>query len=202
MKLARITLVTLTLCGALFWKPVRSLENVCPTSTPVNVSVITYPPFAMSPSSDDGRGILRDFFFRILQNCVLKQCNLTMDSFQITTFNSTQSFIHSLVSGSAAVAFPISRPLKMMLSGEDYRGPPLILEQIIKSPGYSLIMDVGIFNGKANEIVMTRMLENTWPIIVFTILLAGISGICVWILVSRTSNVYPKYRSKRTNHFN
>lgn len=205
MKLGRITLVTLTLVGTLFWKPVRSMPNhdqVCPLSTTVNVSVLALPPFAMLPSSGEGKGILGDFFHRIVQNCVLKQCNLTIDSIQVTTFNNTRNLKESLETGKAEIAFPLSRPLKMMLSGEDYVGPALILEQLIKSPGYSLIMDVGIFNGKANDIVLTRMLQNIWPIIVFTILLAGISGICVWILVSRTSNIYLKHQSRSTSHFN
>lgn len=192
MKLGRITLVTLTLIGTLFWKPVRSSSpHVCPPVgiTVLNVSALVLPPFTMLPSSGDGRGIVGDFFHRILENCLIKQCrSLTKDSIQVTTFNTPRSFIESLVNRKAGIALPIPRPLKMMLSGEDYTGPALILEQLIESPGYSLIMDVRIFNGKANDIVMTRMLQNTWPIIVFTILLAGISGICVWILVSRTQN--------------
>jgi len=70
----------------------------------------------------------------------------------------------------------------MWLTSDNYSGPPLRILEFIASPGYSLIMDVQIFNDKANEIVMKTLMTNTWPIIAFTLLLAGISGICVWIL--------------------
>ncbi|XP_068679124.1 uncharacterized protein [Montipora foliosa] len=58
----------------------------------------------------------------------------------------------------------------------------LIFHELMEIPGYYLIMDTEHINGKVNDIAMSRLVENTWPIMVFTILLAGISGMCVWIL--------------------
>ena len=80
--------------------------------------------------------------------------------------------------------------MKMVLSGDSYLGPLLIFEVFIKSSGYSLIMDVENFNQKSNDIVFDTLLVNTWPIFVFTLLIAGISGICVWMLVSKIHYIH------------
>ena len=155
---------------------------VCPPSLPVRLSVLHSPPLTL-PHAGQEKGILGEFFFHIVKKCFVDKCNVTKDSFQDTLFNSTHSFLKSIADNESEIAFPISRPLKMWLTSDNYSGPPLRILEFIASPGYSLIMDVQIFNDKANEIVMKTLMTNTWPIIAFTLLLAGISGICVWILV-------------------
>ena len=57
-------------------------------------------------------------------------------------------------------------------------------DDLIETPGYSLIMDTGHVNDKANTVVMTKLVQNVWPIVVLAFLFAGIAGICVWALVS------------------
>lgn len=73
--------------------------------------------------------------------------------------------------------------MKMWLSDDDYIGQEMSFQEFFASPGYSLVMDVEYINKKANDIIVQSLMENTWPIIVFTLLIAGISGIIVWILV-------------------
>ena len=73
----------------------------------------------------------------------------------------------------------------MSLSDDSYTESELMFEVFIKSPGYSLIMDVNNINLKTNELIFASLIENSWPIVVFTLLIAGISGMVIWILVRR-----------------
>lgn len=73
----------------------------------------------------------------------------------------------------------------MSLSDDSYTESELVFEVFIKSPGYSLIMDVNNINLKTNELIFASLIENSWPIVVFTLLIAGISGMVIWILVRR-----------------
>lgn len=188
MTLAMMTLLALILTGALFWRPVLGMKCqpppvMGPDNAPVRVSVLHIPPLILQSSSDGKiKGILGEFFAEIVKMCFIKHCNLTRDFFNVTLYNTTQRFLKSIEDSKAEIAFPISRPLKMWLSHSNYTGPDMHFEDFFKSPGYSLIMDVGNVNEKANAIVMQTLLENTWPIIVVTLLFAGISGIFVWML--------------------
>ena len=169
---------------------------VCPENypnlLPFRISVLDDAPFAISSPNGRISGIVADFFLEIVKKCFIRECNVTLESFQYNVFNTTSSFLESVSNSEVDMAFPISRPLMMWLSGDTYKGPPLKFDDIIKSPGYSLIMDVGIFNGKANDLVMTNLMQDTWPIIAFIVLLAGISGICVWMLVRLLYNRDPR----------
>ena len=187
MKLTGIATFAFTIAVALLWKPVHTESKpppdpVCP-STGLRISILYLPPFTNNTGSKIYRGILGDFFEHIVQKCFVQMCQLSMNSSTIKLFNSTESFIKDIAANNTDIAFPITRPTKMFLSGETYTGPALMFDTLIKSPGYSLIMNVESVNSKANDIVFATLLESTWPIFVFTLLIAGISGICVWALV-------------------
>ena len=187
MKLTGIATFAFTIAVALFWKPVHTESKpppgpVCP-STGLRISILYLPPFTNNTGSKIYRGILGDFFQHIVKKCFVQMCQLSMNSSTLKVFNSTESFIEDIAANNTDIAFPITRPTKMFLSGETYTGPLLMFDTLIKSPGYSLIMNVESVNSKANDIVFAALLESTWPIFVFTLLIAGISGICVWALV-------------------
>lgn len=186
MEYTTIALVTFALTGELLWRTDCMAEPFFCPDPPIRVSILNNPPFTLSsPRPAQKTGIVGDFFKDLVQKCFVKKCdNLTKDSFQMTRFNDTDSFVRSILDKQAQIAFPISRPVRTALTEQtDENGPPLIFEELIVSPGYSFIMNVNIFNARANDVVMKTLMQNSWPIIVFTFLLAGISGICVWILV-------------------
>ena len=187
MKLTGIATFAYTISVALLWKPVHAESKptpgpVCP-STGLRMSVLYLPPFTNNTGSKIYRGILGDFFQHIVKKCFVQKCQLSLNSYTVKLFNSTESFREDIAANNTDIAFPITRPTKMFLSGETYTGPALMFDTLIKSPGYSLIMNVESVNSKANDIVFATLLESTWPIFVFTLLIAGISGICVWVLV-------------------
>lgn len=175
---------------ALFWRPVHTNppapNNICPINK-LTVAVLHNPPFTTVPKTSGDfnvEGILGEFFDDIVRKCLIKACNqFSEDDYQVTLYNSTASFLSTIQQNKTEIAYPISRPLKNFLDSDSYKGPNLDFETFIKSTGYSLIMDVGNFNHKANTVVFNTLLVNTWPIFVFTLLVAGISGIFVWMLV-------------------
>lgn len=190
------------ICTAvLFWKPVLTSSasppprtGTCPIPrTGIRISILNDPPFTEFKSGEV-EGILGEFFTEIQKKCFLDtpECksvsrNVTIEK---SLFNSTANFVSAIEGNTTDIAFPITAPMKMVLSGDIYLGPLLIFEVFIKSSGYSLIMDVENFNQKSNDIVFDTLLVNTWPIFVFTLLIAGISGICVWMLVSKIHYIH------------
>ena len=175
------------------WKPVLMSpdgppHNSCPIPrTELSISILEEPPFTEFKSGEV-KGILGEFFTELQKKCFLNslECKSARNvTFKKLLFNSTTNFSSAIEENTTDIAFPITAPLKMTLSGDAYFGPGLIFEVFITSSGFSLIMDVENFNRKSNDIVFNTLLENTWPIFVFTLLIAGISGICVWMLVSK-----------------
>ena len=144
---------------------------------------LVHPPMTTDYRDQNFKGILGDFFGEIIEKCFVEQCQISPKSFKITVFNSTASFVGSMKENNSDIAFPIMRPLKMFLTSDDYNGSRFRFEEFMKTPWYSLILDVKNFNSKANSIVFKTLGESVWPIVIFTLLIAGISGICVWALV-------------------
>ena len=186
------TSLTASICTAvLLWKPVLSPPPPTCPPTGLSVSIFEDPPYTEF-ESDKVKGILGEFFTEIQKKCFLNTLECKSSPFKNITIKrsrSIASFSSAIEGNTTDVAFPITAPLKMTLSGDNYSGPILIFERFIKSSGYSLIMDVENFNQKTNDIVFDTLLVNTWPIFVFTLLIAGISGICVWMLVSKINGV-------------
>lgn len=194
MSSAWSSFVALICTSVVLWKPVHMSPsgpppNRCPIPrTGLSISILEEPPFTEFKSGEV-EGILGKFFREISKKCFLnaQECKSVFknDTIKKRLFNSTTSFKLAIDRNTTDIAFPITAPLKMDLSGDRYSGPGLIFEEFIKSTGYSLIMDVKNFNQRSNDIVFHTLLVNTWPIFVFTLLIAGISGICVWMMVSK-----------------
>lgn len=188
MTLTWITVFIVT--AVLLWRPVlmekrRSPSHFC-LQNGRTISVLNVPPFSTTSSkSGEMKGILGEFLSLILQKCFIEPCKLSKNAFKSTLFNSTVDFISTLHENKTIIAFPISRPMRMSLSDDSYTESELVFEVFIKSPGYSLIMDVNNINLKTNELIFASLIENSWPIVVFTLLIAGISGMVIWILVRR-----------------
>ena len=160
----------------------------CPQNG-LKASVLRVPPYTMLSSSGKLEGILGDFFSRITGRCYVQGCELPRNAIQITLFNSTDDFISALQENKTDIAFPISGPMMMRIRdashGPRQTGPLYAFEIFLQSPGYYLIMDVHNVNGKVVALELMNLLQNSWPIVVFTLLIAGISGMVVWILVSQ-----------------
>jgi len=200
MKLTRIATVMIFMI-------LRALPSkISDAAAPVNcsglqVAILLVPPLTLKTSYNDVKtdvsspmnkvkgGILGDLITRIIGTCIkLPPCNAAAtksECFQVTNFEDEQRFQEFILSKDSCtdIAFPISSRMKRALSGKK-GNMKLSFHELIETPGYSLIMDTGHVNDKANTIVMTKLVQNVWPIVVLAFLFAGIAGICVWVLVS------------------
>lgn len=183
-----VTMVIATLlCRSVFMQKPPS-PHFCPQNG-LNVSVLRAPPYTMLSNSGEVIGILGDFFSRITRRCFIRGCGLPKSAIQIMLFNSTEDFVSSLQENETNIAFPVSWPVMMRVRDSSHEhsktGTALQFEVFLESPGYYLIMDVQHVNSKVIAIELINLLQNSWPIVVFTLLIAGISGMVVWILVSK-----------------
>ena len=173
----------------LLWRPALtqrgSRNHGCPDpGERLTISALMVPPYAFSSEQGEVEGILGEFFSEIVYKCFIGHCNLSEDIFETTLTNSTEEFAKILLENKTDFAFPVSNAMKMFLapSAHDTK-PPMMFEVFINSPGYSLIMDIENVNLKANRAALYNLRENTWPIFIFALLIAGISGMIIWILV-------------------
>ena len=165
----------------------------CPiSSTGLTISVFRDPPFTEFENSKV-KGILGGFFEMTMKQCIIKaqECNLSEKYFRRKLFNSTTSFMLDIEENKTDIAFPILRPMKMSLSKHDHSNTEssqalVRLELFLTSPAYLLIMDVDNVNRKVSRQELNALFENSWPIVAFTLLIAGISGMVMWILVRWT----------------
>ena len=183
-----VTMVIATLlCSSAFMQQ-PPLPHFCPKNG-LNVSVLRVPPYTMLSNSGEVIGILGDFFSRITRRCFIHGCGLPQSAIQIKLFNSTEDFVSALQENETNIAFPVSRPVMLHVRDESHEhsntGTSLQFDVFLESSGYFLIMDVQHVNSKVIAIELINLLQNSWPIVVFTLLIAGISGMVVWILVSK-----------------
>lgn len=204
MKLTRIaTVMTFLILRAL---PLKTSDTAAPVNCSAKkfqVAILLVPPLTLKTSYNDVKtgmssrinkvkgGILGDIITHIIGTCIKSPlCNNHVAAtkskcFQVTDFEDEQSFQKFILSNDSCtdIAFPISSRLERALSGKK-GNMNLSFYDLIETPGYSLIMDTGHVNDKANTVVMTKLIQNVWPIVVLAFLFAGIAGICVWVLVS------------------
>ena len=168
----------------------------CPHSRQqFTVSILVIPPYTIISDSGELIGILGDFFDDIIHRCLLRFCGLSKDAFNMTFINSSKEFQMILQNNMTDFALPVSKPMQLLLRPDDHDAQPLMMvEQIISSPGYSLIMDVENVNVRANKAALIKLYTESWPITIFTFMVTGISGMVIWILVSII--YFPKYLIK------
>ena len=203
MKLTRIkTMMTFMVTTALLLKISDTKASVNCSAQRLRVAILLVPPLTLNtsyndvmadktfpPKNDIKGGILGDFVTQIIETCIKSPprnyhvAAMKSKCFQVTNFQDEQSFQESILGNNTDIAFPISSRMKKTLSSKKGK-ITLSFHELIETPGYSLIMDTGNVNNKANTIVIKKLVQNAWPIVVLAFLFAGIAGICVWALVS------------------
>lgn len=204
MRLTRIaTVMIFMILRALPSKISDAAAPVNCSAQRLQVAILLVPPLTLKTSYNDVKtyvscpmnkvkgGILGDLITRIIRTCIKwpprnnHVAATKSECFQVTKFEDEQEFQEFILRNDSCtdIAFPISSRMKRALSGKK-GNMTLYFDDLIETPGYSLIMDTVHVNDKANTVVMTKLVQNVWPIVVLAFLFAGIAGICVWALVS------------------
>lgn len=146
------------------------------------------PPYAIanSPgnSTKDNDGLLYDFVKAGLARC-FRQYNCNTKKIVWKEVSSEDGLSSSILNETADSAFPISPSLSSSLTEalEDSNSDHVTLVGVVKSPGLAMVIDYNACKKRVEKLTITTIL-SAWPVCAVMLLLAGISGISIWALVS------------------
>ena len=154
----------------------------------VTITSLFLPPFVMESKNTSRfgglKGIVLDFVYDNIHYC-FQHCD--MSDINFVSVNSTDEFIDIIEHNRTDLAFPIPGSLEKELAHYDHfqdTSNPVLFYRVVESPGQAYIICLEVFQEKATKKVAKSLLASS-PIFLFTFLLAGISGVCIWVLVSR-----------------
>ena len=157
----------------------------------INITWLSTPPFMFqhkntSDHANNENADLKGVFYNIIGRAVQFCCKHFDERKRGTHFQYThkawnKSMLHTnIFHGDAAVGLPVY--IENEFFSFHYAGS-LEFIKVLESPGLILITDRMSAREHRKEMVW-RAIANEWPIMLISLLLCAISGICVWALVS------------------
>ena len=153
-----------------------TLTSACPEE--VKIAWQVRPPFTVANASEDQS--IHGIFHRAL-NFALKQCCVyyhgTRPIMRYLAVSENTSVLHyNIFSGDANLVFPIQDDLFIDRNRWQYIN-------ILNSPGTVLVRREAAYPiNKGGELF--KAILGTWPIVVLSLLMSSLAGVCIWILVS------------------
>ena len=162
-----------------------------PCSRVINITWLPTPPFMFQQKNTtvhakNENADLKGVFYNIIGRAVQFCCKHFDQRERGTRFQYThkawnKSMLHTnIFHGDAAVGLPVY--IENEFFSFHYAGS-LEFIKVLESPGLILITDRMSAREHRKEMVW-RAIANEWPIMLISLLLCAISGICVWALVS------------------
>lgn len=154
-----------------------SIVSVCPRE--VKISWQLRPPFTLGKNASEDQSIDGIFHqaldFALEKCCVFFRGNRSIMRYLAVSENS--SALHgSIFSGDTNLVFPIQDDLYIDSSRWRYIN-------ILNSPGAVLVRrETAYSTNKGGELF--RAILGTWPIVVLSLLMSSLAGVCIWMLVS------------------
>ncbi len=156
----------------------------------INITWLPTPPFMFQykNASDhvmnenaDLKGVFYNIIGRAAKFCC-KHFDREGTRFQYTHKALNKSMMHgNIFHGDANIGLPVY--IENELFELHYAGS-LKFIKVLESPGLVLIADKNSATERSKQ-VMWRAIANEWPVMLISLLLCAISGICVWALVSQ-----------------
>lgn len=165
---------------------VTSATEICPKSN-FTVAFLHDPPYVKSSSpinSTKKNGLLYDFVQSGLNHC-FHQYNCDTKAIDWRAVFSEDRLSSVILDAKADVAIPITPSLSSSLTEEltNSRNHDVTLVTVVKSPGLAMVIDYHACKMKIEKLTTSTIL-SAWPVCAVMLLLAGISGISIWALVS------------------
>ena len=159
---------------------------VCPkANSDLKVFFRDEPPFQNKNNNIRGRcGLLCDLVKDGLSHCFKRyNCNATNTVWR--GVSSQDDLWWSIVNETADIALPVNPSLSSSLTDKmaDSHNENITLITVLKSPGLAVLIDYNVCKNRIQKLT-TNTILSAWPICVVMLLLAGISGITIWALVS------------------
>lgn len=167
-----LTIITKEHCAA-------TVKDNCPFNN-ISISVLEDPPYV--DDTNISNGIISEFIMYALTACFdAKSCEKNL---QWRSLHSEEEIVTAIKKKQAQLVFPI--PSRLITSSKRL-AKTVEYYPVVTSPGFALIVNYHACKKIANK-ALSQSVSSVWPILAFGILLAGISGVFVWGLVSIYSN--------------
>lgn len=159
--------------------------GVCPNfGSNFTVAFLHDPPYAKA-NSTKRHGLLYDFVQAGLGRCFRHySCNMKTIHWREVFSEETLSTL--TLDENTDIAIPITSSLYSSLTEElaaNSRNTRVTLVTVVKSPGLALVIDYYACKMRIEKMTTDTIL-SAWPVCAVILLLAGISGISIWALVS------------------
>lgn len=180
------------LCTATVLAATRDrFDNCAKLSSNFTVAFLPDPPYVLKTDSKNRHGLLYDFVQAGIGHCLRQHgCNSKATT-HWREINSEDSLSSVILEEKADIAVSIAPCLGSSLNEEltTSNNNKVTLVNVVKSPGPALVIDYDACKKKIMQ-VTTDTILSAWPVVAIVLLLAGISGIAIWALVSVTVYIY------------
>ena len=168
--------------------PVRQTVNcdslLC--SRVINITWLSFAPFLFQPKNNTTQtekldGVFYSIIGRAVQFCC-KHFGNRGTRFEYTHKAENINTLHAnIFYDKASVGMPVY--IENEFFDQHHYGDRLAFIKVLESPGLVVIGNKDVV--KQNDFkVLWKTIYNQWPIVLISVLLCAISGICVWVLVS------------------
>jgi hypothetical protein len=150
----------------------------------ITVSVFADPPYTTINGTG---GVISDFIRLVLKLCFKsKSCSTReIEELQWKSLQSVDDLETLIKNEQTNIAFPVPPSLSTQRSRLSAKAKVEYFS-VIHSPGPALIVDYQVCQ-RISNLLLTKTILSVWPIFLLTLLLAGISGVCIWALVCKRS---------------
>lgn len=154
-------------------------ENICPSE--VNVSWQLRPPYTLENYSKEDQpqvnGILHQALeFALEKCCTFYRGNKTTMRYLAMSDNSSALQRTAFMENISSVSVPFQR--------DWYIGRSRRYINIFDSPGIVMIRRGPSHTTAERRVQLLKAILGTWPIVVLSLLMSSLAGICIWMLVS------------------
>lgn len=168
------TILLLLFLTILSEQRITAVKESCPFEN-VSISALINPPYV-----DTTSGIINELILDGLRTCFkTKICEEKIKHLQWKWLQSEDEMVTAIKKKQSELVFPVPPSLITKRKRQEVEYYP-----VVTSPGLALIVNYHACKKIANT-VLSQTVSSVWPILVFTLLLAGISGVCMWAMVSR-----------------
>lgn len=156
----------------------------CPNKT-VSVMAAVMEPYVLSPNRQSKlhRGVLNEILMSTLANCFPK-CS-TAQNVTWTYVEKWQDLADAISERKANFYLPMTTPMHILtVSNHSLKNKVKTSDGVAESPGFFYIVDEAVYNARTKAQHLSDLVKM-WPALVLSMLLAGTSGVLIWVLVRR-----------------
>lgn len=150
----------------------------CPLNN-VTVSVFADPPYARINRTD---GVISDFLRLGIKLCFKSKSCTKAEDMQWKWVQSLDELENLIKKEKTNIAFPVPPSLSSRRTRFSSKARVEYFS-VLHSPGPALIVNNQACK-RISNLLLIKTILSVWPVLLLTLLLAGISGVCIWALVS------------------